>query len=55
MKSYKIKDIASKISSKHKVIGTRRGEKMEEILLTDEEIKRSVEYSNMWMIKPFHE
>ena len=54
MKSYKIKDMASKISFKQKVIGTRRGEKMEEILLTKEESKRSVEYDNMWMIKPFH-
>jgi len=37
MKSYVIKDLASKISSKHKIIGLRQGEKMNEVLITDAE------------------
>jgi UDP-N-acetylglucosamine 4,6-dehydratase/5-epimerase len=51
MKLYDLKTLASKISNKHKVIGIRQGEKMEEILLTNEEKKYSVEKKDMWIIK----
>jgi len=51
MKSYRIKDLARKISSKHKIIGLRPGEKLKEILLTDYEKKKAVEKKDMWVIQ----
>ena len=51
MKNYKIKDLAKKISKNYKIIGIRRGEKMNEVLMTDEEMKEAVEKHNMWIIK----
>ncbi len=51
MKSYNIKALANKISKRQKVIGLRKGEKLEEELLTDEELKNSIERRNMWIIK----
>ena len=51
MKNYKIKDLAKKISKNYKITGVRRGEKMNEVLMTDEEMKEAVEKHNMWIIK----
>ena len=51
MKNYKIKDLAKKISKNYKIIGVRRGEKMNEVLMTDKEMKEAVEKDNMWIIK----
>ncbi|MFY9300366.1 MAG: polysaccharide biosynthesis protein [Candidatus Nitrosotenuis sp.] len=51
MKLYNIKKMASKISKTHRIIGSRKGEKIKEILLTAEERKRAVEKNNMWIIK----
>ena len=51
MKSYKIKELAEKISKKHKIIGLRPGEKMEEVLITDEEKKIASEEKGMWILK----
>ena len=51
MKSYKVKDLATKISKNHKIIGLRKGEKMDEILITDEEKKRTKKLDDMWIIK----
>ncbi|MCV0399637.1 MAG: SDR family NAD(P)-dependent oxidoreductase [Nitrosarchaeum sp.] len=51
MKKYNMIDLASKISKKHKIIGIRRGEKLDEILLTEDEKAHSQELSNMWIIK----
>ena len=51
MKNYKIKDLAKKISKNYKIIGIRRGEIMNEALMTDEEMKEAVEKDNMWIIK----
>ncbi|WP_371504469.1 SDR family NAD(P)-dependent oxidoreductase [Nitrosopumilus adriaticus] len=51
MKAYKIKELAEKISKKHKVIGLRPGEKMEEVLITDEERKNAFEEKEMWILK----
>jgi UDP-N-acetylglucosamine 4,6-dehydratase/5-epimerase len=50
MKAYKIKDLASKISKNHKIIGLRPGEKMEEVLLTKNELKNAKNVKNMWII-----
>ena len=52
MKNFKIKTLANEISKSHKIIGLRQGEKLEEILLTEEEKHRSIEKENMWIIKP---
>jgi len=51
MKLYKIKDLANKISKKQKIIGLRRGEKIEEILLTKDEKNRAIEKKNFWIIQ----
>jgi len=51
MKSFSVKDLADKISKKQKIIGLRPGEKKEEILLTDNELKNSIEKKDMWIIK----
>ena len=52
MSSYKIIDLAKKISKKHKVIGLRPGEKMKEILISTDEIKQAKSKSDMWIISP---
>jgi len=52
MKSYNMIDLANKISKKHKTVGLRRGEKLEEILISDVEKKYSTEKPNMWIIRP---
>jgi len=51
MKSYKIKDLAKKISPKQKMVGIREGEKFEEVLISESEKINSVEKKNMWVIK----
>ncbi len=51
MKIYNIRDIAKKISDNHKIIGLRHGEKLQEILLTDDEKSRAEERKDMWIIK----
>jgi UDP-N-acetylglucosamine 4,6-dehydratase/5-epimerase len=53
MKSYNIKDLASKVSKKHKIIGLRQGEKLEEILITQEEEKNAEEEENMWIVRQY--
>ena len=53
MKSSKISDLAKKISKKHKIIGKRRGEKIDEVLITTNEKNNAKERSNMWIIKPY--
>jgi UDP-N-acetylglucosamine 4,6-dehydratase len=50
-KSYHIKELADKVSPKHKIIGLRPGEKMTEILLTQDEKNNSSERKEMWIIK----
>ncbi len=51
MKSHKIEELAKKMSKKHKIIGLRKGEKLEEILMTKEEQKNSIETKDMWILK----
>jgi UDP-N-acetylglucosamine 4,6-dehydratase/5-epimerase len=51
MKSYKVKELADKISSKQKIIGIREGEKMDEILISESEMNNATEKNNMWIIK----
>ncbi len=54
MKQQSIKELALKISKNHKIIGLRPGEKIEEILMTDNEKQIATEKSKMWIIKnPF--
>ena len=52
MKSYNIKELADKISKNQRIIGLRPGEKMEEILITEDEIKRAIKKDDMWIITP---
>lgn len=52
MKNYKIKNLAMKISRNHKRIKMRPGEKLEEVLITDDEKKIAKELRDMWIIKP---
>ena len=51
MKSYKMIDLALKYSKKHKIIGLRQGEKLNEILMTESEKEIAKEEKNMWVIK----
>ena len=51
MKSYKIKELADKVSKKQKIIGLRPGEKLEEVLITEDEIKKAVSKKNYWILK----
>jgi FlaA1/EpsC-like NDP-sugar epimerase len=53
MKLHKITDIASKLSKNQKIIGARQGEKLQEILITEEEEKISQEKENMWIIQNY--
>ncbi len=53
MKEYKISQLANKISKKHKVIGLRQGEKMEEILISEEEMEIADNKKDMWVIKHY--
>jgi UDP-N-acetylglucosamine 4,6-dehydratase/5-epimerase len=53
MKLYKITDLALKISKNHKIIGPRQGEKLQEILITEEEKSISKEKENMWIIQNY--
>ena len=52
MKSHKITKLADKYSSKQKIIGLRKGEKLSEVLLSEDEKKRAKEQANMWVISP---
>ena len=51
MKMYKISKLANEITKNHKIIGLRKGEKLKEILLTDEELKCATSNKKMWIIK----
>lgn len=53
MQKYSIKEIASKISKKHKIIGLRHGEKIEERLITKAEMRNAKERDNMWIITQY--
>ena len=52
MKAFRIVDLASKISKKHKIIGLRPGEKMDEVLMSDEEKKKARHMDGIWIIHP---
>jgi len=52
MKLYTIKEMASKKSKKHKIIGMRKGEKLKEVLISDNEKKYSTQKNDMWIINP---
>ena len=51
LKSFKMIDLANAISKKHKIIGMRYGEKINEELLTEQEKRIAKETKEMWIIK----
>ena len=51
LKSFKMIDLANVISKKHKIIGMRYGEKINEELLTEQEKTNAEETKEMWIIK----
>jgi len=51
MELYNIKEMANKVSKKHKIIGLRAGEKLNEVLITDVEKKHAIEKNDMWIVK----
>ena len=51
LKSFKMIDLANVISKKHKIIGMRYGEKINEELLTEQEKRIAKETKEMWIIK----
>jgi len=51
MKKFNIKELANKYSKKQFIIGRRKGEKIEEVLMTKEEEKIAKQKKNMWIIK----
>jgi FlaA1/EpsC-like NDP-sugar epimerase len=53
MKKFNIKKLADEISKSQKIIGVRQGEKIEEILMNNEEKSRAIEKKDMWIIKSF--
>jgi len=53
MKEYNIGNLASKISKKHKIIGLRQGEKMEEVLISQAEKNIAEKKKNLWIIRPY--
>lgn len=53
MKVYDIKNMASKISKKHRIVGLRQGEKIEEVLITNAEKKLAENKNNMWIIRQY--
>jgi len=53
MRSYNIKEMAKTISKKHRIVGVRQGEKLEEILISDNEKIIADEKKDMWIIRPY--
>ena len=53
LKLYKLKDMALKVSRKHKIIGIRRGEKLDEILITESEKRKAIEKKDKWILNPY--
>jgi len=51
LKLFKMIDLANAISKKHKIIGMRYGEKINEELLTEQEKRIAKETKEMWIIK----
>jgi len=51
MKLYNVKEMASRISKNHRIVGSRQGEKIEEILLTADERRKATEKNDMWIIR----
>lgn len=53
MKLYTMKDLASKVSKNHKITGMRQGEKLEETLITDDELTLATNKKDMWIVRPY--
>lgn len=54
MKVYSIKELATKFSKKHNIIGLRQGEKIDEVLLSEAEKRSAQERKDMWVIKQYN-
>ena len=50
MKEYKMKDLASKISKNHKIIGVRFGEKLDEVLISKHETPNAYKYGKQYYL-----
>jgi len=44
--------LAKKFSKNHRIIGLRKGEKLKEVMITEEEKKIAKEINNIWIIRP---
>lgn len=51
MESFKLKQMANTFSKNHKIIGMRRGEKLKEVLMSEEEKQNAIEKNDFWLIK----
>ncbi len=51
MESFKLKQMADTFSKNHKIIGMRRGEKLKEVLMSEEEKQNAIEKNDFWLIK----
>ena len=51
MESFKLKQMADTFSKNHKIIGKRRGEKLKEVLMSQEEKQNAIEKNGFWLIK----
>jgi FlaA1/EpsC-like NDP-sugar epimerase len=51
MESFKLKQMADTFSKNHKIIGMRRGEKLKEVLMSQEEKQNAIEKNGFWLIK----
>lgn len=54
MKLQKVADLAKQFSKKQKIIGLRPGEKIQEKIITEGELKLAIEKPDMWLIKNNH-
>ena len=45
--------MAKEYSKNHKIIGLRQGEKLKEVLITEEEKLLAKENKNMWIIRQY--
>ena len=52
IKLHNMQHLANKVSKKQKIVGTRKGEKLVEVLISDSEKKHATKKDNMWIINP---
>ena len=52
IKLHNMQHLANKVSKKQKIVGTRKGEKLVEVPISDSEKKHATKKDNMWIINP---